>query len=475
VYSIIFLGFVSFLLALLLTPFARNLFRSRGIVDHPDDKLKNHATAVPRVGGIPVFVAYVCSLGVLMLTPLSAGQHILSALPLAIRFAPALALIFLTGLLDDLIGLRPWQKFIGQIAAAGAAYWAGFHVQAFGGHLFAVWWSLPLTLLWLVLCSNAVNLIDGIDGLATGVGLFAAFTMLLAAFLQNNFPLAIATVPLVGCLLGFLRYNFNPATIFLGDSGSLFLGFMLGCFGIRWSQKSATILGMTAPLMALSIPLLDTSLAVVRRFLRGKPIFTGDRGHIHHRLLDRGMTPRKAALVLYGICSLSAVLSLCMMAGQSFQGLVIILFCVAAWIGIQHLGYVELGVAGRMFINGAFRRMLSVQIHLQQYEKRLAGSQTPEDCWLAINDASHEFGFTVVRSRFGGIPFAFGQELPSSDDWEVSVPLGGADFVTLRVPAVEAGPNHAVGPFANMLQSALSSRRPAFDRRPERTTTAEAG
>ena len=471
-YSVIFLGFLSFLLALILTPIARNIFRDWGIMDHPDADRKHHGTAVPRVGGIPVFIAYVCSLGILAFTPLSAGQHILNALPLAIRFIPALLLIFLTGLLDDLIGLRPWQKLVGQLVAAGAAYWAGFHVQAFGGHQFAVWWSLPLTLVWLVLCTNAVNLIDGVDGLATGVGLFAAFTMLLASFLQNNFPLAIATVPLVGCLLGFIRYNYNPATIFLGDSGSIVLGFMLGCFGIRWSQKSATILGMTAPLMALSIPLLDTGLAIVRRFLRGTPIFSGDRGHIHHRLLDRGMTPRKVALVLYGICSLAAVLSLSMMAGQNFQGLVIILFCVATWIGIQHLGYVELGVAGRMFMDGAFRRMLSVQIHLQQYEDRLSTAQTPEDCWLAINDASREFGFTRVRARIAGTLFVFGPELPSSDDWEVSIPLGGRDYITLHVPNIESSPNTAIGPFANMLQRSLTRSLLNFEQTSERAAAA---
>src|SRR5439155_1277877 len=133
-----------------------------------------------------------------------------------------------------------------------------------------------------------------------------------------------------------------PATIFLGDSGSLLVGFLLGCYGVLWSQKAATILGMTAPLMALSIPLIDTALAIVRRFLRGKPIFEGDRGHIHHRLLDRGLSPRKAALVLYACCSFGAVGSLLMM-NQSFSGFVIIIFCLMTWIGVQHLGYVEFG------------------------------------------------------------------------------------------------------------------------------------
>lgn len=242
-YSLLFLGLISFLLSFVLTPLVRNRFRQWGVVDRPDRECKHHDHPVPRVGGIPLIVAYLCSFGLLALTPLSAGNIVAGALPFALRLLPAVLIVFATGLLDDLVSLKPWYKLAGQVAAAGAAYWAGVHVQAFGGHHFAAWWSLPLTLLWLVFCTNAVNLIDGVDVLAAGVGLFAAFTMLLAALLGNNFPLAIATVPLVGCLLGFLRFNFNPATIFLGDSGSLFVGFLLGCYGVLWSEKSATILG----------------------------------------------------------------------------------------------------------------------------------------------------------------------------------------------------------------------------------------
>ena len=180
------------------------------------------------------------------------------------------------GILDDLIGIEPWHKLIGQIIAGGLAYWAGIHVQGFGGYNLGPWWSIPLTILWLVGCTNAINLIDGIDGLATGVALFATCTTLIAALLQHNLALALAVVPLAGCLLGFLRYNFNPATIFLGDSGSLFIGFLLGYFSVLWSQKAATMLGMTAPLIALSVPLLDTGLAIFRRFLRRQPIFGAD-------------------------------------------------------------------------------------------------------------------------------------------------------------------------------------------------------
>ena len=180
----------------------------------------------------------------------------------------------LLGLLDDLFHLRPWQKLFGELLAAGVAYGFGLHVEGLAGYAAASWLSLPLTVLWLVLCTNAFNLIDGMDGLATGAGLFATLTIVLAAVLQTNTSLALAAVPLVGALLGFLRYNFNPATVFLGDSGSLLIGFLLGCFGVVWSLKTATIFGIVAPVMAMCVPLLDVVLSVARRFHKGAPRFT---------------------------------------------------------------------------------------------------------------------------------------------------------------------------------------------------------
>jgi UDP-N-acetylmuramyl pentapeptide phosphotransferase/UDP-N-acetylglucosamine-1-phosphate transferase len=140
---------------------------------------------------------------------------------------------------------------------------------------------------------NAVNLVDGMDGLAAGVGFFATVTTLIAALIHQNLELAIVTVPMAGALLGFLRYNFNPASIFLGDSGSLLVGLLLGCYAALWSQKSATMLGMAAPLMALAIPLLETSLSILRRALRNRPVFGADAGHIHHKLLEQGLTPEE--------------------------------------------------------------------------------------------------------------------------------------------------------------------------------------
>src|SRR5262249_50739772 len=240
------------------------------------------------------------AVGLLMVSRLNGADEV--KLPLVISLLPAAGVMFATGLVDDLIGLKAWQKLLVQICAATLAYLAGVRVVGVAGYVAPLWLSLPITTLWLVACANAFNLIDGVDGVATGVALFATITTLLAALLQSNTPLALATAPLAGALFAFLRYNFNPASIFLGDCGSLTIGFVLGCFGVIWSQKSATLLGMTAPLMALSLPLLDAAASVARRYLRRQRIFTPDRNHVHHRLLERGFSPRKVALILYGVC-----------------------------------------------------------------------------------------------------------------------------------------------------------------------------
>jgi UDP-GlcNAc:undecaprenyl-phosphate GlcNAc-1-phosphate transferase len=454
-HTLIFLGCVSFGLSLLLTPFTRDLFRRWGVMDQPDTLRKHHERAIPHAGGVAIAIAFVFSFILLSFFDLRGGNVVQDGLPFALRLMPAALLIFGVGLCDDIFGLKPWHKLAGEVVAACAAYWAGVHVSGFGGYVFPSWWSLPLTIGWLVLCTNAVNLIDGVDGLAAGVGLFATSTMLLAALLQDNFPLAIATVPLVGCLLGFLRYNFNPATVFLGDSGSLFVGFLLGCYGVLWSQKSATILGMTAPLMALSIPLIDTGLAIVRRFLRRQPIFSADRGHIHHRLLDQGMTARKVSLILYALCGLAAVFSL-FMASEQYEGLIIVVFCATAWIGVQHLGYVEFGVAGRMFLEGAFRRQLSSQIALEHHEKRLNAAATLEDCWIVIEAASRDLGFEHVHLSIAGKEFYYGTA--ASDGWEISIPLQERDSLRLWRSFAEKNHTAIIAPYCEMIRTTLATK-----------------
>jgi len=467
-YSLLLLAAASFLFALFLTPLARNLARHFNLVDSPGHR-KVHVLPIPRIGGVAVTFAYFLSFPLLFVLDTAGSSILRDEFPRAIALLPATCVIFLTGLWDDLRSLTPWRKLAGQFLAASLAFYAGVHIHGFQGHTLNEWWSFPVTVFWLLLCANAVNLIDGVDGLAAGVGLFAACTSLLAGLLTDNVALALVTVPLAGALLGFLRFNFNPATIFLGDSGSLLIGFLLGCFGIFWSQKSATILGMTAPLMALAIPLLDTALAIVRRFLRQQPLFTADRGHIHHRLLDRGLTPRKVALVLYGCCAIGAIASLAAI-NNSFSGLAIILFCIVTWLGVQHLGYVEFGTARRMFVEGAFRRALNSQIALKGFEDRLLQAHSLDDSWSVIETAAREFGFHQVHLRLNGHSFSFSDASDPSNSWTLRIPLSSTtDYVELARPFTPTNHDSLVHPFAATLRRSLVPRFVAGSPPPEPT------
>ena len=460
-YSLIAVGIAALLLSLLLTPVIRNLFRRWGLVDRPDAARKLHERPVPSGGGVAVALAYALSYAVLLSLHLRAVPLVSEGLPLAWRLLPSAILVLGVGFVDDIIGLRPWQKLLGQVAAAGGAYWAGIHLSNLAGYHIGIVWSLPLTIGWLLFCTNALNLIDGVDGLATGLGLFAAATMLIAALVGHNVPLALATAPLVGALLGFLRYNFNPATVFLGDSGSLFLGFLLGCYGVLWSQKATTILSMTAPLLALSVPLLDTALVMGRRFLRRQPIFTGDRAHIHHRLLERGFTPRRVTLSLYAACSVGAVCSIAVMQAH-FSGFVIVVFCVLVTIGVWSLGYAEFGTAVRLFIEGAFRRQLNTRIALHGLEEKLTAAETPEDCWAILQRAAPDFGLACVGMSVGAHAFSESSEFEFIRYWTVQIPLSEADHLELTHAFGSTLQTDATAPFVDVLRKSLTPKLAAF-------------
>ena len=426
------LGAISLVLALIFTPVVRDSIGRIAFLDHPDGIRKKHATALPRVGGIAIVLSYAATFGIALALPFSYTSVLHKALPDILRLSMVGAVIFFTGVVDDLVGLKAKEKLIGIVGASMLAFWAGIRVDIHFLHGLPEWpWlGFVITVLWLVGCTNAFNLIDGMDGLAAGVGLVAAITMLLAALTQGNLPLALATMPLVGCLLGFLRYNFNPASVFLGDSGSLLIGFLMGCFGALWSEKSVTFVAMTVPLLAVSVPLLDVGLSIVRRFLRNRPIFQGDRGHIHHKLLDRGFSIRSAVLTIYGLCSLIAILSLVASAlHNQFSGLIVLVVCGAAWVGIRQLDYAEFAMASRMFLGGKFRRIIDVEARLVDFESALTSVVNLDECWTKIVAGMHEFGFQGVRMSVNGVTFEDFTTRSSGVTWQLRIPLPEGQYV----------------------------------------------
>jgi UDP-GlcNAc:undecaprenyl-phosphate GlcNAc-1-phosphate transferase len=431
-FLILTLGALAVVIALILTPVVRDHVGKWGFLDHPDGVRKKHAKPIPRVGGIAIVASYGITFAIALALPFTYTEYLHRALPEILPLALVGSVVFLTGALDDLIGLAAWQKLMGIVGASVLAYFAGIHVDIHLMHGLAApaWLGFVITVIWLVGCTNAFNLIDGMDGLAAGVGLVASVTMLVAALTQSNLPLALATMPLAGCLLGFLRYNFNGASVFLGDSGSLLIGFMLGCYGALWSEKSVTLVALTVPLLAVSVPLIDVVLSILRRFLRNRPIFQADRGHIHHRLLDRGLSPKNAVLTMYGICGVVAVLSLVASAlHNQFSGLIVIVFGGAVWIGIRQLDYTEFASAGRMFLGGKFRQIIDVEARIADFQSSLAKTATLDDCWDVMRTGSLSFGFPEVRMSLCGKVF---EEIPMGlpkPRWQLRIPLANSQYV----------------------------------------------
>jgi UDP-GlcNAc:undecaprenyl-phosphate GlcNAc-1-phosphate transferase len=319
----------------------------RGWVAPPIQDRDLHETPLPRLGGIPIFLSFLIAVGVAFF----AGLHFkgsvagLSLRTLVVVLVPA-TLIFLLGLYDDMHSLGPYTKFAVQGIAALMLFAGGLRILnlpvLFGARNLPGYIALPLTVLWVIGITNAFNLIDGLDGLAAGSALFSTFVVFVVAIFSGASSLSLLTIALAGAILGFLRFNFNPATIFLGDCGSLFIGFMLSALALAGSEKAPTVIAVAIPVVSFGLPILETTLSVLRRLIGGRPVFTADREHIHHKLLQRGLSPRQVVIALYAVSAVFALLSLFLLWPERHTlGLVLVVIGMGVWFGVQHLGYLE--------------------------------------------------------------------------------------------------------------------------------------
>lgn len=365
---------VSLLSSFVLTRYVRNLAAARGWVAVPALDRHLHSTPLPRFGGAAIFLSFLAT--VLVALALSrrfpAFEFGFSTGRLRTILLPGL-LVFALGVYDDLRSTGPYVKFAVQAVAALCLYAGGLRISdlpvLFGAHHFAWFIGLPLTILWVLAVTNAFNLIDGVDGLAAGSALFSTLVVFVVALLSQSALVSVMTIALAGSILGFLRYNFNPATIFLGDCGSLFIGFMLSALALQGAQKAPTIIAVAIPVVSFGLPILETTLSVLRRFISGRPVFTADREHIHHKLLQRGFSQRKVAIILYAVSALFALLSLFLLwPSGSTLGLVLAVLGTGVWIGVQHLGYLEFGELRR----AALRTMEQRQIFINNLAIRRA-------------------------------------------------------------------------------------------------------
>jgi UDP-GlcNAc:undecaprenyl-phosphate GlcNAc-1-phosphate transferase len=448
----------SLLLSFVLTKYVRDLANARGWVAAPALERHLHSRPLPRFGGVAIFLSFLLTFAI----ALPAGWHHL-AVSFGLSFQTLLTillpgcLIFALGLYDDIHSVSPYTKVAVQ-AVAGAMLFAGglriLDLPVLFGTRHLPWFlGLPLTVLWVLAITNAFNLIDGLDGLAAGSALFSTMVVFAVALVSGSSLVSLMALVLAGSILGFLRFNFSPATIFLGDCGSLFIGFMLSALALQGAQKAPTIIAVAIPVVSFGLPILETALSIVRRYLGGRPVFTADREHIHHKLLQRGLSHRQVVITLYAVSALFALLSLFLLwpTGDAL-GLVLAVLGTGVWIGVQHLGYMEFGELRRVAHRTIERQILINNLAIRRATEELkvtrdyaqlcrilvaALSGNDFDAFdLRLHSPSAEFpsinGLHLI-SRWGETPFLrwtkpgshFAQELTSS--WCLTL-----DLVTTR-------------------------------------------
>ncbi|MFZ5634577.1 MAG: MraY family glycosyltransferase [Bacillota bacterium] len=338
----------AFLVALAITPWVRSRAVCWGAVDLPNQR-KVHQGAMPRLGGLVIYLAFV-----------PAALFSFSFKTPVLGMACGATLILLLGMVDDVRGLSPRLKLAGQALAALSVVPFGVRVDfltnPFNNEILHLGlFAIPVTVFWLVALTNAVNLIDGLDGLAGGVSCIASLTMAVIALVQFNIfgeagqlEIVVLSLILAASILGFLKYNFYPASIFLGDSGSMLLGFSLGVISVMGLTKSATAISVIIPVVVMGIPLLDTLLAIVRRYQDQRPIFQPDKQHLHHQLLARGFSHRQAVLSIYGVSVVmgaSAVVMSLLTTNQAM--LLLVILATVVLVTANKIGVIGSGVKNK--------------------------------------------------------------------------------------------------------------------------------
>lgn len=322
---------LAMLVSFLLTPYIKKLAFAIGALDKPDNR-KVHKKIMPRLGGLAIYIAFM----VAVLASVEITKEILGVL-LGGTF------IVFVGILDDKYGLPAKVKLLGQIMAASILVLFGVQIEwinhPLGGYIYTEFFAVPITIFWVISFTNVVNLIDGLDGLAAGVSAIASITVILVAAQMGYFHVAVLTSALAGGIIGFIRYNFNPATIFMGDTGSMFIGYMLAAISVLGAFKTAATVSLIVPAIALGLPIMDTSFAILRRYTNGRPIFQPDKGHLHHRLLAMGMNQKQAVLLMYGITAMLGIAAVLWAEVNGFYAaLIIAAIITAVAIGAKKIG-----------------------------------------------------------------------------------------------------------------------------------------
>jgi UDP-GlcNAc:undecaprenyl-phosphate GlcNAc-1-phosphate transferase len=405
---------VAFLVSVMLTPIVRKLGSRFGIIDRPGARRMN-TVSIPRTGGIAIFIAFVGALS--LLTAVHPDVAALFVKSYKLRgFLIGIVLVFGIGLADDIKRLGPWTKLIFQFGAVNLAYLAGLKTSAeviFGLNITSPPIGYAVTVLWLLLFMNATNLVDGLDGLAGGIVFFTSVVMTLLSLLRGDLFLSVLFGTLSGAVFGFLRYNYFPASIFLGDGGSYLIGFSLAGLSIMGNVKTE-VGAMTMILFAaFGLPIFDTIFSTIRRFLRGQKVFEPDKRHIHHKLKAMGFSTRKVVWIAYLTTFILAGSAMLLVNLRSFKaGMIILVVSSASILILKILGYFEylgflknwiLNLLDEMGFSRSRRSFLNVQVDIFK-----AGNQT--EMWKHVSRA-----FEILKIEYGAVIYVFAKEKAVDD------------------------------------------------------------
>ncbi len=322
---VLVVALIAFATALFTTPYVRRLALNVGMLDATGER-RMHDQPKPRIGGIAVYLGFAFALFSALGYLIKTTQFgTLANLHDIVGLIFGGTLILMVGIWDDVMGMPPRAKLVAQCVVAGISILYGFDFPAFitnplhthGSPIYLpVWLPIPLTLLWYVGMMNAINFIDGLDGLLSGVTVISSISMITIALARGHAEIALVLAALAGGALGFLRYNWNPAKIILGDSGALFIGYVFATVSLIGASKTAFAISLLVPLLILALPVLDTAAAIIRRTRAGKAFYEADRGHFHHQLIFRfGLSVRQAVLLIYGVCIVLGVIALLVTGG----------------------------------------------------------------------------------------------------------------------------------------------------------------
>lgn len=366
IYGVMIRLFMTFLLSLILTPIVKILAFRMGAYDEPGERRIN-TKIMPTAGGLSIFISFAFSCIVLF--------HAIIPLTIILPIILAGGIVVLTGLIDDIKELSPMKKTIGIVIASLVVYFAGIRINfvtlPLVGMLDLHWFSLPLTVLWILAITNAINLIDGLDGLASGVSIIGLTTIGITGYFflhAKSVYIPIVIFILVASIVGFFPYNFYPAKIFLGDTGALFLGFMIAVMSLQ-GLKNATFITVITPLLILGVPITDTVYAIIRRVLNKRPISSADKMHLHHRLLSLGFSHRGAVLTIYALALVFSFVSLLFSYSNTLASILLVVACIIGLeLFIELIGLVGPGQQPLMY----FLKILgNREFRQEQIKKRL--------------------------------------------------------------------------------------------------------